>query len=281
MQRGRIAGLLLGFAVATALPALAADTPAEILVTRQLAEVYDVAVGDTVSLSADPTGADARSFRVAGIYEPTPDPTRFTAKRREVRLHLPDLLALTAAPGDVEALESVDTINVALADPADALAFATDLMARLPGLVPSPTRSEADPFVVLERFHVAIAVVAVIGASMFLLALMVMRVEERRETVGILRLVGLSRRRILLEVLVEGLLIAFAGALFGVVFARATEGLVNLFFQHRYDTALVFLRVTAGIALRCVAIAVPLGVAAGFVASWTLLRRDVVELLRR
>jgi hypothetical protein len=39
--------------------------------------------------------------------------------------------------------------------------------------------------------------------------------------------------------------------------------------------------VTPGIAARCVALAVPLGVLAGLVASWTLLRRDIVALLRR
>jgi len=83
------------------------------------------------------------------------------------------------------------------------------------------------------------------------------------------------------EVLIEGLLIAMAGAAFGVVFALATQGAVNRFFQWRYDTTLVFVRVTAGIAWRCILLAVPLGVLAGLFASWTLLRRDVVALLRR
>ncbi len=81
--------------------------------------------------------------------------------------------------------------------------------------------------------------------------------------------------------LLEGLLIALAGALFGVLFAVAIEDAFNAFFQWRYDTALVFIRVTAGIAWRCVALAVPLGVLAGVVASWTLLRREIVALLRR
>ena len=53
----------------------------------------------------------------------------------------------------------------------------------------------------------------------------------------------------------------------------------NAFFQWHYDTALVFVRVTPRIAARCVALAVPLGVLAGLVASWTLLRRDIVALL--
>ena len=54
-----------------------------------------------------------------------------------------------------------------------------------------------------------------------------------------------------------------------------------MFFQAHYDTALVFVRVTPRVAARCVATAVPLGIVAGLVASWALLRRDVVDLLRR
>jgi putative ABC transport system permease protein len=285
-QVPRVASLAL---LALGAPTAAAESEEArvppILVTRQLAAARGIVTGQVIRLSARADGRDTRPFRVAGVYEPTPDPMRLTALRHEVRLHLHDLLALTAGGSDPESAESVDRINVALTDPAEALSFARELSARMPGLVARPTAPEGDAeagvFVALKRFHLAIAIVTVVGSSMFLLALMVMRADERREVVGILRLVGFSRPRILVQVLVEGLLVAFAGAVFGVAFAAATEGLVNTFFQHHYDTALVFLRVTPAIALRCVALAVPLGVAAGLVACWTLLRRDIVALLRR
>jgi ABC-type lipoprotein release transport system permease subunit len=115
----------------------------------------------------------------------------------------------------------------------------------------------------------------------FLLALMVMLVEERRETVGILRLIGLRKSRILLQVFAEGLLIATAGALFGIVFAAALQGAVNAFFQWRYDTALIFVRITPQIAVRSVLLAIPLGVLASLISSWTLLRSNVLDLARR
>jgi cell division protein FtsX len=142
-------------------------------------------------------------------------------------------------------------------------------------------RDGSDPFAVLERFHVAVAIVTVLGSTAFLLALMVMRAEERRETIGIIRLIGVSQRTILLEVLAEGLLIAAAGAVFGLLLAVATQGAVNRFFQWRYDTALVFVRVTRSIALQSIAVSVPLGILAGLVGSWTLLRRDVLALVGR
>src|SRR5689334_20232314 len=78
-----------------------ADVPPDILVTRQLAAARGLAVGQIVRVSADPHGADAREFRVAGIYEPLPDPMRLAARRQEMRFHLPDLIALQP-PSDEE-----------------------------------------------------------------------------------------------------------------------------------------------------------------------------------
>ena len=110
---------------------------------------------------------------------------------------------------------------------------------------------------------------------------MVIRAEERRETVGVLRLIGISRQTIMTEVVVEGLLVAIAGAAFGVLIAAAAQHTVNRFFQARYDTALIFMRVSPRIAMRSIAVAIPVGVAAGAVASWTLLRRGAAALVRR
>jgi hypothetical protein len=252
----------------------------EILVSRPLLEQCRLRIGQVVDLSADPHGAPARRFRVAGVYEPTPDPARFAAKRLEARLHLPDLVALTAA--DPETADAVSAINVALRPGADADVFARELSARAPGVtVASTAAADDESFRVIERFHVAISIVTILGSTAFLLALMVIRADERREVAGLLRLLGLSGRRILAQVLLEGLCIASLGAAFGVLFAMATQGALNAFFQWRYDTTLVFVRVTPSIAARCVALALPLGVAAGLTASWTLLRRPVLDLLRR
>jgi hypothetical protein len=76
-------------------------------------------------------------------------------------------------------------------------------------------------------------------------------------------------------------LIAALGALFGVLLAFVTEGLVNRIFQARYDTALVFVRVTPRIAARAILVAAPLGVVAGLGASWTLLRRSILSIVGR
>ena len=258
--------------------------PADVLVSRQLAESENLTVGSVVRLATDAAGTRAREFRIAGIYEPTPDPSRLGQVPRSVRLHLPDLLEMTR-PVDIPAgAEYVSSVNVALVDPKDADQFAKDVNARLPGVLALPAgeaAGSAGPFRVLERFHLAIAVVTIIAATVFLLALSIMLVDERRETVGVLRLIGLPVRRILMQILLEGLLVAGVGAIFGLILALLSEQLINQFFQWRYDTALVFVRITRDVALTCVTIAVPLGASATVVASWALLRRGGLRLARR
>jgi putative ABC transport system permease protein len=260
------------------------DPEPSILISRQLAAARGLEVGDTVRLGADAAGSRARAFRIAGIYEPTPDPQRINAAKHEARLHLPDLLALTAAPDDILAGENVDAISVAVAPGVDPSAYAGELAGRVPGVSAAAIEDlagRAGLFVVLERFHLAIALVTIAASTVFLLALTVMLVDERRETVGVLRLIGLTARRILVQVFAEGLIIAGAGALFGIALALASEGLINQYFQWRYDTALVFVRITPDVVWQSLAISVPLGVIGSVIASWALLRRGALRLVRR
>ena len=255
-----------------------------VLVSRQLAQSEGLAVGSVIRLATDASGTRAREFRIGGIYEPTADPARLGQVPRSVRLHLPDLLEMTRPVGIPPGAEYISSVNVALVDPRDAQQFAKDVNARLPGVLAQPSgeaAGSAGPFRVLERFHLAIAVVTIVAATVFLLALTIMLVDERRETVGVLRLIGLPVRRILAQILLEGLMVAGVGAVFGLVLAVLSEHLINQFFQWRYDTALVFVRVTRDVALTCVSIAVPLGASATVVASWALLRRGGLRLARR
>jgi putative ABC transport system permease protein len=278
---GRVVAAVLVAAVIGGATVLAQQP---VLVSRQLAEAEDLEVGSIIRLAPDADGTRAREFSVAGIYEPTPDPSRLGQVPREVRLHLPDLLDLTRTPDVPAGTEYVSAINVGLADPADAPAFSRDVNARMPGVLARPASEAsggAGPFRVLERFHQAIAIVTIAAATVFLLALTIMLVDERRETVGVLRLIGLPVRRILTQVLVEGLAVAGVGALFGLVLAWLSERVINAFFQWRYDTALVFVRITPEVAAQCAAIAIPLGAAATVVASWALLRRNGLRLARR
>jgi len=275
--------LLLTLLLVAITPAHADPPVDEILVSRQLAEAEHLQPGTIVRIGTSVNGSDAREFRIAGIYEPTPDPQRLGQVPREVRMHLPDLLQLTRPQDALAGAEPVEGINVRLKNPADARAFSKSVQAALPGVlaVPASESLPPGPFRVLERFHLAIAIVTIAAATVFLLALTIMLVDERRETVGVLRLIGLPARRILTQILIEGVVVASGGALFGLLLALLSQGLINRFFQWRYDTALVFVHITPSVAATCVAIAVPLGASATVCASWALLRRSGLRLVRR
>ena len=81
--------------------------------------------------------------------------------------------------------------------------------------------------------------------------------------------------------LAEGVVITLSGAVFGVLLSVLMQGGINQFFQWRYDTALVFVRVTPGVVLRSIAVSIPLGMAAILASSWSLLRREGMSLTRR
>jgi putative ABC transport system permease protein len=287
MRHRQASALTIAIALVFALGAFG-DTresvPPGILISRQLAASHHLHAGDVVRLAATPSGAAAREFRIAGVYEPDPDPMRFAQQRLEARLHLPDLIDLTAADADPDAPGAIGAINVALADPSRAAEFSREIAARLPGTVARPVTApdeRTSTFLVIDRFHLAIAIVSVTGSAVFLLALMVMLVDERRETVGVLRLIGFTRRRILLQIVCEGALIALAGTIVGVLFALGTQGVFNRFFQWRYDTTLVFLRVTPAVALESALFSLPLGIAASLLASSAFLGRQLLALVRR
>src|SRR5712671_1335670 len=78
----RVSAFAVAMAIALAVPAATApagDDPPVILVSRQLAERERLHDGDIVTLATDVAGFRAKRFRIGGIYEPTPDPMRFTA----------------------------------------------------------------------------------------------------------------------------------------------------------------------------------------------------------
>src|SRR5260221_2224556 len=79
-------------------PSAGSDAVPGVLVSRQLLARAKLSIGDVVTVAADPAGTRAAQFRVAGVYEPTPDPMKFNVERLEARLHLDDLLSLTADP---------------------------------------------------------------------------------------------------------------------------------------------------------------------------------------
>ena len=265
--------LLLAFLATAPLPAQAIG----IAVERRFAAVAGLAVGDTVELASD-RGA-ARVAVVEAIYAERDDPATLMRRDHRVRLHLADLADLLGAP------DRVDRIGLALAgDVTDSTAL--ERLAPVAfGYALLPTTEVADvsssTFAVVSRFHRAITVISVLASAIFLLCLMLLKVEERRADVATLRLIGISRRTIIASLVLEATGLALAGSACGALLAVVASAVVNVAYRQLFATGLRFSQLEPLTMALALALSMVLGVCAGLVAAARLSRTSPMRLWGR
>ena len=255
---------------------LGAQTP-EISVERRLARESGVVVGDTVALS-DQDG-QSRMATVAAIHVATDDPATLMRRDLAIRMHLGDLAELVGQP------DRVDRVGVRL-QPGVQMGDALDRISRVAyGYVPLATDSVSSAssatFLVVSRFHRAIAAISVVASSIFLLSLMLLKVEERRGDVAVMRLIGISRGTVASVLILEATLLALLGSIAGALLGALSSTAVNSFYMRAFETELLFSMLTAGTLLPALALALLLGIAAGTAAALRLIWQQPLELWRR
>src|SRR5689334_10822744 len=149
-----------------------------VAVERRLADDLALRVGDTVRLGTAPDSMRTVAI-VAAVYEPRPDPAQITKEERYLRLHLPDLAALLGAP------DRVDRFGIGLVPgvPVDSAVARLEQNAFAYRAYPSAViaSGSSQTFLVVSRFHRAIAVITIVASAVFLLCIMLLKVEERRD----------------------------------------------------------------------------------------------------
>jgi putative ABC transport system permease protein len=258
-------------------PPLAAQLPG-IAVERRLAQELSLRLGDTLRLG--PASDSMPGFGVVtAIYEPRPDPAEITKQERHVRLHLPDLARLLGAP------DRVDRFGVGLAPGVAPESLATALDRTAFGYQAYASRAIASEssqtFLVVSRFHRAIAVITIVASAVFLLCVMLLKVEERRSDAAVMRFVGVRRRTIFGALLLEAVVIAVLGSAVGTALAFAAGAATNAYYRWYFDTTLTFSLITPGIVGFSVALSLVLGLAAGAAAAWRLVRTRPMVLWGR
>jgi putative ABC transport system permease protein len=259
--------LLLTLALAAA---FAADPVPGLLVERRLAETVPLQVGDTVRVRALASGHAPRPFVVAGVFERAADPNRIARNDFEIRFHLPDLEAL------LPTRDRVDRFAVVLApgargDSAARWIETTALGTRAYSSAGLAERTSAT-FAVVSRFHDAIGIVTILASAIFLLCVMVIRVDERRRDMGVLRLIGVSRGTVFRAIVLEAIGIAVVGSAAGAVLGMIVARIVNAYYAQVYDTTLRFALVTPRIVLLAALLGLALGAVAGALAAWRVVQ---------
>jgi len=270
--------LLTALFLLISVPRPASAQAVEVALARALADELGLRVGDTVRLGAAPDSVD-RIAVVAAIYEPRPDPAEISRQARHARLHLPDLAAILGAP------DRVDRIGIGL-QPGVPVDTALDVLnANAFGFrAYSSTEiasESSQTFLVVSRFHRAIAVITIVASAIFLLCIMLLKVEERRLDAAVMRFIGVRRRTIFGALVLEAALVALAGSLVGAVLAFAAGAATNAYYRRFFDTDLVFSLITPRILLFSVLLSLLLGLGAGALAAWRLVNTRPMVLWGR
>ena len=263
--------------VAPAPPAPAAPLRT-IAIDERLAADAGLRVGDRVVLAATAGGA-GDTVVIAAIARRGADPSDVARDEYRVRLHLDHLQALTGY-GD-----RVDRFAVATRGPA-----AADRTLRAVNDVAFGFRAHRSAdvavgtsrtFQVVRRFHRAIGVITIVASAIFLLCILLLKVEERRRDVAALRLMGISRASVVTSIVIEAALVALLGSVLGTAVGFAGTLLINWHYQGVYRTPLTFALVTPGIVAFAVGLSLALGVGAGFAAAVRLVRTPPLALFGR
>ena len=261
---------------AAALPAVA-QVPA-VAVERRVANELDLQVGDTIRLGTSPDSIRAPAV-VGAVYQARPDPAEVTRGERHIRMHLPDLAALLGAP------DRVDRFGLGLVrgTPVDSAAAALSRNAFGYEVYRSSViaSQSSQTFLVVRRFHRAIAVITIVASAVFLLCIMLLKVEERRMDAAVMRFVGVRRRTIFGALVLEAALIAVAGSVLGIGLALIAGAATNAYYRRFFDTGLTFSLITPDIVVFSVALSLALGLAAGAAAAWRLVRTQPMVLWGR
>ncbi len=258
-------------------PAPVAQAPG-LAIERALAERLDLAVGDTVRLGAAPDSIQGLAI-VSAIYEPRPDPAEISRQALRVRLHLPDLARLLGAP------DRVDRFGIGLAPGVSTDSAVAAVNRAAFGFRAHPSAAIASEssqtFKVVSRFHRAIAVITIVASAVFLLCIMLLKVEERRMDAAVMRFVGVRRRTIFGALVLEAALIAVLGSALGAGLAFLAGAATNAYYRRFFDTELIFSLITPRIVLFSVCLSLLLGIAAGAIAAWRLVRTRPMVLWGR
>jgi putative ABC transport system permease protein len=272
---GALLAVMLGQVIDSVPPQRA---PRSIAIDERLAADAGLKVGDRLWASATPGNAAAGdSVVVAALVRRRADPSEVARGEYRVRMHLDQLQRLIGYGDRVDRF-AVRARQAALADSAVAAinraAFGFQAF-RSRDIAVETSRT----FLVVSRFHRAIGVITIVASAIFLLCIMLLKVDERRRDVAALRLIGISAGSIVRSVMVEAALVAVVGSAIGVVIGWASSLFINWHYRAVYRTPLAFAVVTPGIVLLAVSLSLVLGLIAGFAAAQRLVHMPALELL--
>jgi putative ABC transport system permease protein len=261
--------------------ALTTSTPAAspIVLESTVARELGLAMNDTVGIRLPGGGGDATPFVVSGFYTPPPDPAGISRTSRQAWVPITDLERFSGRD------DRVSRFVLSLAPGANTDSLVEALNAMQLGFrayrSADVARESSQTFVVISNFHKAISFLSILTGAAFLAAIVLLQVQELRRSLGVLRVIGISKRRIYTVVVGETVLLANLGAAAGTGVAFLVSRAVNSYYRSYFDTTLVFSSIEGWHVALGFGIASLVGIVLGSVATAYLFKSEINEVLGR
>ena len=260
------------------LPRAHAQGPRTIAIDERLAADVGLKLGDRVVVSAT-TGGGGDTVVIGAIVRRGADPSEVARGEYRLRMHLDQLQRLigygdradrfaVATRGDSGTVVAQRWINDA------AFGFRAH---RSRDIAVETSKT----FLVVSRFHRAIGVITIVASAIFLLCIMLLKVDERRRDIAALRLMGISSRTIVSSIVLEAAFVAVLGSALGIGIGWVSSLIVNWHYRAVYRTPLIFSLVTRDVVTLAVVLSLVLGVVAGFLAARRLAKQPPLALFGR
>ncbi len=239
----------------------------EVVVGADLAEKYDLRLGDTFTIRE-------RDFTVVGIWKRIP---RDIIEFNSVAYISLDALALV-----LKESAPISLMTVAVEPGTSIHEVAEAIETELPG-ISTTTASDIDEQI-RPAFNILIGVmaglfsIAVFVGSVSVVNTMVIAVTERTQEIGLKKALGAADTDILAEVLAYAGRLGGLGGVLGVVAAWPVVILINFYAQTA--GGFTILDLTPRLAVGAVVFSVLLGMVSGLLPAWRAARLDPVVALR-
>ncbi len=261
--------------------------PNTILLSASVAERYDLAPGDSITVLV---GTESVDLTIVGLLDPSDDLSR----RALDGLLIADIATAQEVLAKVGRLDRVDLII-----PDGAAAILNEIESTLPPgarvVRPAARSGTVDEMTAAFRLNLtALSLLALVVGMFLIYNTVTFSVIQRRPVIGTLRSLGMTRREIFSMILVESMLLGFLGTLaglaLGVVLGRGavqavTQTVNDLFFVVAVrDVGIpvwtLVKGVFSGLAAALVAAVVPAYEATSVPPAGALKRSDVEEKVR-
>ncbi|MEE9151034.1 MAG: ABC transporter permease [Thermoplasmata archaeon] len=201
-----------------------------------------------------------------------------------VVMHLSELQTLL----NLNESDAISSISVSLAeghkDVETSRAIAKDIKSQYPfySVSTKEDRLESlrDQMVLARLFYTAIGSVSMVIGLLFVACIMIMSIFERTNEFGMMRAIGISKKTIFLEILLESMVLVVVGAFIGLILGYFGSQAFGDFIRTSSGLNQEFTAFTPQLLVQSLAIIICFGTFISLYPAWKAARKKIVDAMR-